>query len=85
LKQAESDPDFSGADIQPANRRLLGAVLASAGFVSFGLGLNAQALEYGRRSSAIAREEGDLRMLSWVQSWSASLSSAMGDLEQANP
>ncbi len=83
LKQAESDPDFSGADIQPANRRLLGAVLASAGSVSFGLGLNAQALEYGRRSSAIAREEGDLRMLSWVQSWSASLSSAMGDLEPA--
>ncbi len=83
LAKAESSRDFSGADARPENRRLLGAVLASAGGVTFRLGFNPLALDYHQRSATIAREVGDLGTLAWVQGVGSSVAGIMGDLETA--
>jgi tetratricopeptide (TPR) repeat protein len=83
LAQVESNLEYTAVDAPAENRRLLGAVLASAGGAAFRLGLNEQAIEYNRRSAAVAREVGDLGTLSWVQGMTAAVTGIMGDMDSA--
>jgi predicted ATPase len=83
LAKAESDPEFTGEDSLPQNRRLVAAALATGSTASLGLGLAEQSLEYALRSAAIAREEGDSETLVWAGSMAALANAQLGDLESA--